>query len=583
MGLSPALSYESQSSHTLYPLSEPDAAVLPPSLDLSFAAEPSWDPAVYLSPQSVRTSLPDGYLGSVPALMPYGKDLDSKVEMTAPQSAVPRMHQPVFFDQGAQVANSRYPPVNRRPILPRTEASAGSNQPVYGPPRARQASSPLLHGARSTMSTVSNASGPPHEMAQQSPATSPAPVNTLPNAPRSSVSEPVPVTSRTEFAADMKPVGPSGYLNNAEDWNAFIHFDQDEQTVAPGSMRSDEVESHTYDQHTDQIDSYAAEFGSIPGVSSSAMDHMPAALQPELDAPQVLEAYPTATTGVPGENDEGRHRTHPLYSEGPHADGLYHCPFESESNCPHKPTKLKCNYEYGLPPPVALLSKCVLLTTDGLRSKFIDSHLKPFRCKVEACAKQEFSSTACLLRHEREAHGMHGHGDRPHLCFYAGCERGVPGNGFPRRYNLFDHMKRVHDHKEGPASASGSVVGKPQAPKKPGRKRKAAGSPTVEPDARRRKTLPASTGEAQPPPIATSHDELASALGQYQQPVEDSQLFFQKVQNRQRVLYSQWADQRDAIARQMDFVQSPDDEANLQRLSQNIEELRRLSQEARRG
>lgn len=41
---------------------------------------------------------------------------------------------------------------------------------------------------------------------------------------------------------------------------------------------------------------------------------------------------------------------------------------------------------------------------------------------------------------------MHGHGSRPHLCHFADCERSVPGNGFPRRYNLFDHMKRVHDY-----------------------------------------------------------------------------------------------------------------------------------------
>jgi hypothetical protein len=40
---------------------------------------------------------------------------------------------------------------------------------------------------------------------------------------------------------------------------------------------------------------------------------------------------------------------------------------------------------------------------------------------------------------------MHGHGSRPHLCHFTDCERSVPGNGFPRRYNLFDHMKRVHD------------------------------------------------------------------------------------------------------------------------------------------
>ena len=39
-------------------------------------------------------------------------------------------------------------------------------------------------------------------------------------------------------------------------------------------------------------------------------------------------------------------RTHPLYSVGPREDGLYHCSFERSESCGHKPTKLKCNYEY---------------------------------------------------------------------------------------------------------------------------------------------------------------------------------------------------------------------------------------------
>ena len=46
---------------------------------------------------------------------------------------------------------------------------------------------------------------------------------------------------------------------------------------------------------------------------------------------------------------------------------------------------------------------------------------------------------------------MHGHGAKPHLCSYKDCERAIPGNGFPRRYNLFDHMKRVHDYKVPPS------------------------------------------------------------------------------------------------------------------------------------
>ena len=41
-----------------------------------------------------------------------------------------------------------------------------------------------------------------------------------------------------------------------------------------------------------------------------------------------------------------RYRTHPLYSEGPKSDGLYHCPYTNEEPlCQHEPTKLKCNYE----------------------------------------------------------------------------------------------------------------------------------------------------------------------------------------------------------------------------------------------
>jgi hypothetical protein len=40
---------------------------------------------------------------------------------------------------------------------------------------------------------------------------------------------------------------------------------------------------------------------------------------------------------------------------------------------------------------------------------------------------------------------MHGHGDKPFLCNHEGCERAVPGNGFPRQWNLKDHMRRVHN------------------------------------------------------------------------------------------------------------------------------------------
>jgi hypothetical protein len=44
---------------------------------------------------------------------------------------------------------------------------------------------------------------------------------------------------------------------------------------------------------------------------------------------------------------QGEARTNRLYREATPspADGLFHCPWEGESSCNHKPDKLKCNYE----------------------------------------------------------------------------------------------------------------------------------------------------------------------------------------------------------------------------------------------
>ncbi|KAI8651256.1 hypothetical protein NCS55_01369400 [Fusarium keratoplasticum] len=114
-------------------------------------------------------------------------------------------------------------------------------------------------------------------------------------------------------------------------------------------------------------------------------------------------------------------REHPLYKGTRGPDGLYHCPWEKEVGCNHKPAKLKCTFD-----------------------KFVDSHLKPYKCRVPGCQSTSFSSTACLFRHEREAHALHGYGDKPFLCPQEGCERATPGNGFPRRWNLVDHMRRRH-------------------------------------------------------------------------------------------------------------------------------------------
>ena len=89
-------------------------------------------------------------------------------------------------------------------------------------------------------------------------------------------------------------------------------------------------------------------------------------------------------------------------------------------------------------------------------SKHLDSHLKPYRCKRPGCAEHRYSSIACLLRHEREAHGMHMHMEL--FCPIGDCERSSPGRGFPRKWNLQDHLKRVHDTAAVSSDAKSDVV-----------------------------------------------------------------------------------------------------------------------------
>ncbi|KAK5086373.1 hypothetical protein LTR05_003541 [Lithohypha guttulata] len=141
---------------------------------------------------------------------------------------------------------------------------------------------------------------------------------------------------------------------------------------------------------------------------------------------------PSSATGSPKERhmERSKHnpRNDPRYDVKPDKDGNYHCPYAAD-NCNHKPTKQKCIY-----------------------AKNLDSHLKPYTCKFgdrdENCRPLRFSSNACLFRHEREMHGLHNHGINPYLCKFEGCERARRDNGFPRRWNQRDHMKRVHGWEE---------------------------------------------------------------------------------------------------------------------------------------
>lgn len=82
----------------------------------------------------------------------------------------------------------------------------------------------------------------------------------------------------------------------------------------------------------------------MPSISSSQETAGLKQTKVEPDA-KPIKVSPKPAGAVLGEVDEGRYRNHPLYTKGPDADGLFRCPFRAKENCPHKATKLKCNYE----------------------------------------------------------------------------------------------------------------------------------------------------------------------------------------------------------------------------------------------
>lgn len=77
-------------------------------------------------------------------------------------------------------------------------------------------------------------------------------------------------------------------------------------------------------------------------------------------------------------------------------------------------------------------------------SKHMDKHERPYKCDKPQCAKLlGFTYSGGLLRHEREVHGMHGGPKEQLFCPIKHCKRHTE-QGFTRRENLQEHLRRVH-------------------------------------------------------------------------------------------------------------------------------------------
>ncbi|KAL2038179.1 hypothetical protein N7G274_009127 [Stereocaulon virgatum] len=311
------------------------------------------------------------------------------------------------------------------------------------------------------------------------------------------------VLGTTQSAEWSSPTALTPSTSSLQSEHSFL----EQQLETPVSANMQDVEwSVTHPM------ALATDFGTVPSMSVEEMQarlghsymDSESTLRPKQDfqrAPLSIDLWSNQETaaqayglptypGIPmsrrsSEGENRNARDHPFYKAEPDKDdNLYHCPDPNKEGC-KKVEKLKCNYD-----------------------KHLDSHLKPYRCKSQGCAQAVFSSTACLLRHEREAHSMHGHGNKPHLCHFQDCERAAEDNGFPRRWNLFDHMKRVHDYDPSNKSNSPSPSSSSPPPQDAPRKKRTP-SPTEEGAKKRPRfssshipqpSAPVPTGISQPPP-----------------------------------------------------------------------------------
>ncbi|KAH0545113.1 hypothetical protein FGG08_000725 [Glutinoglossum americanum] len=124
-----------------------------------------------------------------------------------------------------------------------------------------------------------------------------------------------------------------------------------------------------------------------------------------------------------------------------------------------------CDYTSCASEQIAFTRKCEW-------SKHMDKHDRPYSCSEPGCEKlQGFTYPGGLLRHEREVHKKHGGPKEALYCPHSSCKRSS-GQGFTRRENFNEHLRRVH--KEGDEKRDESLEGgdNSEAHAEAGRKRK---------------------------------------------------------------------------------------------------------------
>ena len=132
-----------------------------------------------------------------------------------------------------------------------------------------------------------------------------------------------------------------------------------------------------------------------------------------------------------------------------------HSPQNSESSARHRVSvqrtqepprngkdEIYCNHEDCEADPPTFRRRCEW-------NKHMDKHERPYKCTEAGCEKlQGFTYSGGLLRHQREVHKKNGTAKATLFCPDVNCNRHT-GQGFTRKENLNEHIRRRHVNQSG--------------------------------------------------------------------------------------------------------------------------------------
>lgn len=141
-----------------------------------------------------------------------------------------------------------------------------------------------------------------------------------------------------------------------------------------------------------------------------------------------------------------------------------HSPQTSESSARHRVSiqrtqepprnendEIYCNHEECGEHPPTFRRRCEW-------NKHMDKHERPYKCTEPGCEKlQGFTYSGGLLRHQREVHKKNGTAKATLFCPDPNCNRHT-GQGFTRKENLNEHIRRRHVTQPSPVGQQSSPM-----------------------------------------------------------------------------------------------------------------------------